>query len=192
MKKALKAQHYNAGVTLVEVLVALLVLGIGIMGFVGLQMKAVDTTETTYSRSQAMAIARDLIERINANPMDWVSHYGEGSRWNSESIASASSCYGAGVSGSRNRCDSGQMAAWDVYEVRTVADQMLYQGKVAVRNSCANAGVPCVVVAWEGTEPANCDPESFAIGGNNANSNCVKVEFWTQTANAAQIVAEAE
>lgn len=178
------------GITLVEVLVALLILGVGVMGFVALQLKAVDTTETTYSRSQAMAIARDVVERINANPEDWQEHYGNtGERWTSASLPSATACYGSGISGSR-QCNSAQMAEWDVSEVRSLTSQMLFQGQVSVQETCADdAAVPCVVVAWGGTTAADCNMEALTLDGANLNANCVVMEFWPRATSTAQVVA---
>ena len=56
------------GVGMMEVLVALLVLSIGVLGYAGLQLRALDSTDETYMRSQAMAIAQDAVERMMANP----------------------------------------------------------------------------------------------------------------------------
>ena len=52
------------GVGLMEVLVALLILAIGILGFIALQYRSLDaTTEATY-RVQAINLARDLAEFV--------------------------------------------------------------------------------------------------------------------------------
>ena len=58
---------YQRGVGLVEVLVSLLLLAIGIVGFALLQMKALDASIEASKRIQAMSIAKDIAERIRAN-----------------------------------------------------------------------------------------------------------------------------
>ena len=64
MKTMISSQK---GVGLIEILVALLVLAIGILGFVALQYRAVEATSESINRVQAMNIARDMAERIRAN-----------------------------------------------------------------------------------------------------------------------------
>ena len=55
------------GVTLVEVLVSMFLLGIAVIGFVALQVRALSVTSESSYRSQAMSIAQDLSERMRAN-----------------------------------------------------------------------------------------------------------------------------
>lgn len=60
----------NQGVGMVEVLVALTLLAIGVLGFTALQLRAVDATAEANNRIQAMNLARDLAERIRATKLD--------------------------------------------------------------------------------------------------------------------------
>ena len=55
------------GVGLIEVLVALLILAIGVMGFIALQYRAIEATAESGSRIQAINLARDLAERMRVN-----------------------------------------------------------------------------------------------------------------------------
>lgn len=52
------------GFTLIEVLVALVVLSFGLLGVVGLQAKSLQYTFGSYQRSQATLQAKDLVERL--------------------------------------------------------------------------------------------------------------------------------
>ncbi|WP_445404265.1 type IV pilus modification protein PilV [Acinetobacter vivianii] len=56
------------GVGLVEVLVALVLLAIGVLGFAALQLKAIDASAEASNQVIALTIARDLAERMRANP----------------------------------------------------------------------------------------------------------------------------
>ena len=56
------------GATLIEVLVAVVVLSIGLLGLAGLQMTGLQTNHSAYLRSQATLLAYDLTDRIRANP----------------------------------------------------------------------------------------------------------------------------
>lgn len=55
------------GFTLLEVLVAVLVLTIGLLGLAGLQATAVRSNTSAYLRSQASILAYDIADRMRAN-----------------------------------------------------------------------------------------------------------------------------
>lgn len=55
------------GMTLVEILVALLVLSIGMLGFAALQTTSLRFNTSAYYRTQATALAYDLSDRMRAN-----------------------------------------------------------------------------------------------------------------------------
>lgn len=55
------------GFSLIEILVSMLVLGIGILGMVGLQLNAMKLNQTAGVRSQATFLAYDIVDRMRAN-----------------------------------------------------------------------------------------------------------------------------
>jgi type IV pilus assembly protein PilV len=57
----------NAGFTLVEVLIAMLVLAVGLIGLAGLQAASLGNNQSAYNRSQATQLAYDLADRMRAN-----------------------------------------------------------------------------------------------------------------------------
>ncbi len=56
------------GFTLIEVLVATLVLSVGIMGVAAMQMVSFQTNQSAYARSHAIFLAQDMFDRMRANP----------------------------------------------------------------------------------------------------------------------------
>ncbi len=58
------------GFTLTEVLVAMVVLSIGLLGVAGLQAKSLGDGTSATLRSQATLYAYDIIERMRANPSE--------------------------------------------------------------------------------------------------------------------------
>ena len=52
---------------MIEVLVALMVLSIGLIGLAGLQGTALTLNNSAYMRSQAIALAYDMADRVRAN-----------------------------------------------------------------------------------------------------------------------------
>lgn len=58
----------NKGFTLIEVLIAVLVLSIGLLGLAALQANGLRSNFGAYARSQAVILANDMADRIRANP----------------------------------------------------------------------------------------------------------------------------
>ena len=57
----------NTGFTLIEVLIAMLVLAVGLLGLAGLQATGLKNNQSAYNRSQATQLAYDLADRMRAN-----------------------------------------------------------------------------------------------------------------------------
>lgn len=56
------------GLTLIEVLVAVLVLAIGLLGYAGLQATSLRYNHGAYASTQATTLAVDIADRMRANP----------------------------------------------------------------------------------------------------------------------------
>lgn len=65
-----KSVRYKRGMTLVETLVALVVLSIGLLGVAALQMTSLRYNHSAHVRSQATALAYDISDRMRANRND--------------------------------------------------------------------------------------------------------------------------
>jgi type IV pilus assembly protein PilV len=56
-----------SGMTLLEVLIAVLVLSIGMLGLAGMQTQSLRFNTSAYYRTQATSLAYDLVDRLRAN-----------------------------------------------------------------------------------------------------------------------------
>ena len=56
------------GITLIESLIAILIMALGILGVLGVQMRTLSDTQTSVRRAQAIRVIEDLSERIKVNP----------------------------------------------------------------------------------------------------------------------------
>jgi type IV pilus assembly protein PilV len=57
----------NAGFTLIEVLIAMVVLAIGLLGLAALQTTSLRNNQSAYFRSQATQLAYDIADRVRIN-----------------------------------------------------------------------------------------------------------------------------
>lgn len=55
------------GVSMIELLVAVLVMGIGVLGITGLQMVSLQNNRSALQRSEAVQLAYDMMDRIRTN-----------------------------------------------------------------------------------------------------------------------------
>jgi len=64
----LKYVGKNTGFTLIEVLIAMLILTIAMLGIASLHLVSLENSNSAYLRAQSVAISEDIIERIRHNP----------------------------------------------------------------------------------------------------------------------------
>lgn len=64
----LRLGHRQTGFSLIEVLVALLVLSVGLLGLAMLQVTGMKFNSDAYFRTQATILAYDIMDRMRANP----------------------------------------------------------------------------------------------------------------------------
>jgi type IV pilus assembly protein PilV len=64
---SMRTNKLARGTTLIETLVALLVLSIGLLGVAGLQMSSLQNNRGAHMRSQAQVLAYDIADRMRAN-----------------------------------------------------------------------------------------------------------------------------
>lgn len=57
----------QSGFTLIEVLVAVLILSIGLLGLAGLMASSIRNNQSAYQRTQATWLAYDIVDRMRAN-----------------------------------------------------------------------------------------------------------------------------
>lgn len=64
---AKSTQFRQSGSTLLEVLVAIVVLSFGLLGMAGLQAASLKSNQTALQRSQAVVLAYDIMDRMRSN-----------------------------------------------------------------------------------------------------------------------------
>lgn len=61
------ARHRVRGVTMIEVLIAIFILTVGLLGVAGMQSQMQLAEIEAYQRAQAIVVLQDMVNRINAN-----------------------------------------------------------------------------------------------------------------------------
>jgi type IV pilus assembly protein PilV len=75
IQPAAMTRRRQAGITLIEVLIAILVLSIGLLGIAGLQTAALTSNLTSYQYTQAAILAQGMVERMRANRQGVINGY---------------------------------------------------------------------------------------------------------------------
>ncbi|HEY9098823.1 MAG TPA: type IV pilus modification protein PilV [Thiobacillus sp.] len=120
----------QSGFTLLEVLVAILVLSIGLLGLAGLMASNIRSTHGAYQRTQAVWLAYDMIDRMRVNRVNAISSA------NNYNIA-----IGTATSGSPG------LAGADVNSWKTTLASTLPAGDGSVNVNSASR-VAIVIIQW--------------------------------------------
>ena len=136
----MNATTNNRGFTLLEVLIAVVVLSIGLLGIAGLQSFGQQSNHSSYLRSQATALANDMIDRMRANRAG-VQNGDYNAVDTTASTYSDPGCEGA-------TCSSSEMAQYDMYDWQQELATQLPTGNGTVTGA-GSGSVFTVTVMWD-------------------------------------------
>ena len=142
------------GFSLVEVMVALLVLSIGLLGLAALQTTGLKLNHQSYGRTQATLQAYDIIDRIRANKNG---NTIVNSTYDNVALGAQPSSTNCVTSSGPTYCDDNNMALYDIRSWNIANSTLLPQGQGAVCRGTFNASFSCtvggtiyrVVIAWK-------------------------------------------
>jgi type IV pilus assembly protein PilV len=130
-----RAPRRQRGFSLVEVLIALVIMSVGMLGIAGLFVQGMQAGRTSVLRHHAVTLAGDVADRIRANPRAGIAYEGAGAD---------GGCVGYG-----NDCDEATMAAQDVFLWEQQAVDSLPSGGVAVDfDNTATPPLYTINVSW--------------------------------------------
>ncbi|MFW1857048.1 type IV pilus modification protein PilV [Acinetobacter defluvii] len=159
------------GIGLVEILVALLILALGALGFIALQYRAVEATAESGNRIQAVSIARDLAERIRVNKLVFNKYLSE--------IQVPANQKNYAVNCRLLNCSQNNLADYDVAEVTQKAASL---GMTMNILQCPSnvSSLNCIYVAWGDTSATNGNGVSDCMNGTAYNdvSTCLIMETY--------------
>ena len=148
----------NRGFTLLEVLIALLVLSIGLLGLAALQTTGLRSNQMASMRTQATQIAYDITDRMRANPVGTTD--GNYVVDNGTHPTITTDCTSA-------NCSTSQLATFDLAQWKD-AIVLLPGGLGEIAQTAADPLTHTITIRWDeartgidGTDPNNrqCPPQ---------------------------------
>lgn len=107
-----QVNRYQRGSSLLEVMIALFVLAIGMLGYVGLITSGITINQRAFSLSQATFLAEDLVDRARSN-RGVIADYKVLSGTTPSTILDCDNSAGSALS-SVTTCTEAEMAEWDL------------------------------------------------------------------------------
>jgi type IV pilus assembly protein PilV len=142
----------SRGFTLVEVLVSLVILSVGMLGMAKLVLVSAHSNDSAYLRSQATALAYEILDKMRANPSGALA--GNYTTALGAMPAAPVSCIGTGTV-----CTPLQIALWDVYSwkqhLTTGTDTAgtrtgaMPSGTASIVTSATSPVTATIVVQWD-------------------------------------------
>ena len=133
----------QAGFTLIEVLISMLVLALGLLGLAAMQATTLKNNQSAYFRSQATQFAYDIADRMRANKLE-ASKYAASTYATTNIVALT-----AGVNNCKatTGCTPAQLATNDLYEWKGQVSGTLPNGTVLI--STPGNNIFTITITWD-------------------------------------------
>lgn len=140
------------GFTLLEVMVALVIFSIGLLGLAGLQSQSLRYNHSAYLKTQASYLAYDILDRMRANREAAIA-----GRYNADNTTTGADkdCDTKGAT-----CSTNDMALHDIYEWKQLlsSNNVLPGGTGSIAQDGTDNDKFTVTIAWE--DPGTPEEES--------------------------------
>lgn len=167
------------GLTLIEVLVAIVVLAVGLLGVAGLQLTALKNGQQSYTRSQASTLAYEIADRMRANRLQ----AGLGAYVVNGSPSATPATPTAGADCSAAACTPAQLAQADISAWYTNLQNALPGGAGriycgtpgAVSATCTAGQLQTVEVIWDEQRSGATNADCSTVDATHL--TCFRVSF---------------
>ncbi len=141
------------GFSLIEVMVAMVIFAVGLLGLAGMQLAGTNSTAIADMRTSAIVLADDMADRIRTNYQGVAS--GAYNNITTAAISTPDNC-------TLKTCDEPTMAAVDAYEWNQELSDALPSGRGTVKVNGAGPNM-LITVMWDeartGATGENCGPD---------------------------------
>lgn len=143
----------NSAFTLIEVLIAMLVFALGLLGLAGLQARGIRNNLSSYHRTQATQLAYDMADRMRANPDE--AGNGAASAYITQDPAAATEQ--ADCMTISSTCTTADMAVNDLFLWNQDISNTLPSGSGAI---AVNGAVFTITINWDDNRDGFVDSDS--------------------------------
>ena len=126
---------------MLELLVSLLIFSFGMLGLAGLQIRSLSMSQSSLYRSQATALADDILDRMRADRANALA-----GNWNTALTTAASSVTGSAL------------YQTDLKDWKATVESLLPAGQAYVG---VNANVVTITLQWDDTRGRDLTPQSW-------------------------------
>ena len=143
----------HRGFTLIETMVALLVISVGMIGVAALHGQALSASGTAIRRSLAIGLASDIADRVRVNRGAQLAYEGDGADHNCDDPTNEGGA----------DCSPAEMAAHDLFVWKTEVEASLPGGQGTIDvDAGTNPPLYTVTVSWD--EPTQSEPVAVTFG----------------------------
>ena len=164
-QRAMQMRSLSRGTTMIEVLVAMIIIAFGLLGMAGLQMRLQSSEIDAYQRSQALLLVSDMANRIAVNRNNAASYV----TGTSTPLGTSNNCSAIGTTTTALR----DQTEW-CYALQGAAETSggSSVGAMIGGRGCVEqvAGDYMVTVAWQGMTPLDAPPSSVGCGASLYNA----------------------
>lgn len=140
------------GAALMEVLIAMLIVAFGVLGFVGLQTQTTVSQVEAYQRSQALILVNDMAQRINLNRANAAAYVAT-----NIGTTAPGNCTAAATTADKDICEWSLLIRGEAEKSGTTAVGAMLGARGCISSTGANQYL--ITIAWQGIRatgaPAN-------------------------------------
>jgi type IV pilus assembly protein PilV len=160
----------QAGASLIEVLVSIVIASIGLLGLAGINAASVKYSKMSQYRSTATQLVNDISERIRANNTSGGVLASYVLRTTFAAQATLPSAPTPACTAVSDSCTAAQMAAADLQQWRATVRSRLPEGAVSLRADAGTVGAFDLWIAWRDPALADAD-EAPRVGAGECSSD---------------------
>lgn len=172
----------QSGITLIEVLITILVLAIGLLGMAALQLKTLNVSQESYSRSQAVILVENVADKMRANSVFIHSDEVGNNTYTDNSVATTGNgwCKNLSLTRCEGNCTKVQLLQNDIIDsCGALTSTGIPDAKLGVRcndlvstdtDTCSSGSSHLIYLAWSPEKKQDVDGSDTYT--EPANSRC--------------------
>jgi type IV pilus assembly protein PilV len=166
------------GMTLLESLIAIVVLAVGMLGIASMLMQSSKANNSSYAKLQAVQAVYDIFDRIRANPAAAISGNYNVSNIGSNGLPTSVST--PGVLCNAAVCTPAQMAAYDTWHWLTKDVSQLPNGSGSITSSLSGVAGNTIITVTVQWDDSLAQEQLGASSAATANPNFVQLSIQSQ------------